>query len=66
MTEFYIELQDAAGTGYGCTDRFTDEALYFEDLDEARLYAKGQVDETYILARVINAQTHRVVDFFQR
>lgn len=65
MTEFYIELQDAAGTGYGCTDRNGDE-MYFEDLDEARLYAKGQVNETYILARVINAQTRRVVDFFQR
>ena len=66
MTEFYIELQDADGTSYGCTDKFTGEAMYFEDLEDARLYAKGQVNETYILARVINAQTGRVVDFFQR
>lgn len=63
MTEFYVELQDAQGTYYGATD-ITDEVVYFEDLDEARLFAKGQLDEQFILARVINSQTHRVVDFF--
>jgi hypothetical protein len=63
MNEYYIQLQDADGTCYGATD-FTDEVVYFEDLDEARLFAKGQLDEQFILARVINNQTQRVVDFF--
>jgi hypothetical protein len=65
MDEFYVELQDAQGTCYGTTDRFTDEAIYFDDLDEARMFAKGQLDEQFILARLINAQTGRVVDFFE-
>lgn len=65
MTDFYIELQDAQGTYYGATD-ITDEVVYFEDLDDARLFAKGQLSEQYVLARVINYQTGRVEDFFQR
>lgn len=65
MNEYYIELQDADGTYYGSTN-FVGEVVYFEELDEARLFAKGQLKEHYILARVINAQTQRVVDFFQR
>lgn len=65
MTEYYIELQDAQGTYYGATD-ITDEVVYFEDLDEARLFAKAQLDEQYILARVVNDQTGRIMDFFQR
>lgn len=67
MTEFYVELQDAAGTCYGTTDSWTDEALYFEDLDEARMYAKGQLVEPIVLARVIEVgHRGRVVDFFGR
>lgn len=65
MTEFYVELQDAAGTCYGTTD-MNDEVLYFYDLDEARMYAKGQLDDTYILARVIDADRKQVVDFFKQ
>ena len=66
MTEFYVELQDADGTCYGTTDAWTDQTVYFEDLDEARMFAKSQLDDTYILTRVINADNGRVVDFFQR
>ena len=67
MTEYYVELQDARGTAYGTTDPWTDETLYFEDLDEARMFAKAQLDNTYILARVIESgHRGRVVDFFQR
>lgn len=66
MTEFYVELQDADGTAYGTTYHGTDEAIYFEDLEEARLFAKSRLDETYILARVINSDNGRVVDFFQK
>jgi hypothetical protein len=65
MTEYYVELQDADGTCYGATD-ITDEIVYFDDLDEARMFAKGQLKEHYILARVINSKTNRVADFFQR
>ena len=66
MTEFYVEVQDAAGTCYGTTDPWTDETLYFEDLEEARMWAKSQLDSTYILARVVESGRGRVVDFFQR
>jgi len=66
MTEFYIQLQDADGTCYGTSDPWTDETIYFEELDEARMFAKGQLNEQFILAQVINYQTGRVVDFFQR
>ena len=66
MTEFYVELQDADGTCYGTTDPWTDETIYFEDLDDARMYAKNQVSDEYILARVIEAGRGRVVDFFQK
>lgn len=66
MTEFYVELQDADGTCYGTTDPWTDEPIYFEDLDEAKMYAKSRLDEYAILARVIETTRCRVVDFFQR
>jgi hypothetical protein len=66
MTEFYVQLQDADGTCYGATDPWTDETIYFEELDEARMFAKGQLDEQFILAQVIDTQTNRVVDFFQK
>jgi hypothetical protein len=64
MTEFYVELQDANGTCYGATD-FTGEVAYFDDLDEARMFAKAQLDEQFILARVVNDQTGRIMDFFK-
>jgi len=64
MTEFYVQLQDADGTGYVATG-FTDEVVYFDDLDEARLFAKDQLDDEFILASVITDKG-RVVDFFQR
>lgn len=65
MNEFYVELQDRDGTYYGTTD-WHDEPLYFEELDDARMYAKDQLDDQYILARVIDTGSGRVVDFFQR
>jgi len=66
MIEYYVELQDSNGTCYGTTDAWTDEALYFDDLDDARMYAKGKLDDQFILARVIEAGRGRMVDFFQR
>jgi hypothetical protein len=64
MTEFYVELQDANGTYYGTID-FTGEAAYFDDLDEARMFAKAQLDEQFILSRIVNDQTGRIIDFFE-
>ena len=69
MTEYYVELQDANGTGYGTPDKWTDEDMYFEDLDEARMYAKSCLSQSddCILARVIEAGgLSRVVDFFEK
>jgi len=63
MNEYFIELLDANETAYGCTDLNGDE-MYFEDLEEARLYAKGQVNEIYTVVKVIDAGTHHVVDYF--
>lgn len=65
MTEFYVELQDVDGTYYGATLPWTDQVLYFEDLDEARLFAKSQLGGEHILARVIDAGRGRVVDYFK-
>lgn len=66
MTEFYVELQDANGTGYCTTYPFSDETIYFEDLEEVRMYAKSRVSDEYILARVIESGRGNVVDFFQK
>lgn len=66
MSEFYVELQDSDGTAYGTTDPWTDETLYFDDLEEARLFAKGQLYDNVVLARVVDEVSGRVVDFFQR
>ena len=67
MTEFYVELQDADGTCYGATDS-TGEIAYFDELDEARLFAKAQLNDEFILSRVIGVgnDRSRVMDFFQR
>lgn len=62
--QYYVEVQYADGTCAFCADR-NDDPLYFEDIRDACLYAKGQIDETYVLARVINAQTRRVENFFK-
>lgn len=66
MTEFYVELQDRDGTCYVATVQGSVATIYFEDLDDARMYAKNQVGEQYVLARVIKAGRGRVVDFFQK
>jgi hypothetical protein len=65
MTEFYVDVQDADGTCYVTTDPRADETIYFDDLDEARMFAKAQLDEQFILSRVIDDRS-RVMDFFQR
>lgn len=66
VNEFYVELQDKNGTCYGTTDPWTDEAITFDDIDEARMYAKGKLDDQFILARIVETGKNRVVDFFQR
>jgi len=66
VREFEVQLQDADGTCYGTTCPWTNETIYFEDLDEARVYAKNRVSEQYTLAQVIEVGRGRVVDFFQR
>ena len=63
--EYYIELQDAEGTGYLYTDNI-DNQIYFEDLDEARMDAKSSLKDDIVLARIIDVQTCRVVDFFEK
>lgn len=67
MTEFYVELQDADGTCYGATN-WRGEVAYFDDLEEARLFAKAQLNDEFILTRVISVgnDRSRVIDFFQR
>jgi hypothetical protein len=64
MNEYYIELQDAQGTGYGCTDIAGNE-MYFEDLNEARLFAKSKLKDHIVMTRIIDVQTNDVVDFFE-
>lgn len=65
MDEFYVELQDTDGTYYGTTD-WHDEPIYFDDIDDARMYAKDQLDDRYIVARIIDSANQRVVDFVKR
>lgn len=65
MSEYYVDLEDANGTSYGTVDR-NDEVIYFDDIDEARMYAKDQLSEEYIVVKVIDAGSKRVVDFFKR
>lgn len=65
MSEYYVELQDIVGTYYGITD-WHDEPLYFEDIDDARMYARDQLDDRYIVARIIDSANQRVVDFFKK
>jgi hypothetical protein len=65
MSEYYVDLQDANGTSYVTVDR-NEDVIYFDDLDEARMYAKDQLSEEYIVTRVIDASSKSVVDFFKR
>lgn len=64
MNEYYIELQDTRGTGYIADDRYGD-AIYYEDIVEARLAAKGNLNDQFVLARIIDVQTRQVVDCFK-
>lgn len=56
--EYFIHLEDADSTGYGA------DIEWFEDLDEARLYAKSQVKGDIVLVKICT-QGGDVVDFFQ-
>jgi hypothetical protein len=55
MEEYYIELLDENGTGYGCAD-IVGNQVYFEDLEESKLFCKCRVDETYVVSRVIDSK----------
>jgi hypothetical protein len=63
MTEYYIELQDAQGTCFCSTD-IRDDVIYYDDLDDARMDAKNSLSDFFVVSRIIDTQTKRVVDFF--
>ena len=54
--EYSVLLYDAVGTGYGA------DVESFDDLDEARLYAKGQLDDFIVVTKV--REDGNVVDFW--
>jgi hypothetical protein len=54
--EYSVLLYDAVGTGYGA------DVESFDDLDEARLYAKGQLDDFIVVTKV--CEDGNIVDFF--
>ena len=54
--EYSVLLYDADGTGYGAV------VECFDDLDDARLYAKGQLDDFIVVTKV--CEDGNVVDFF--
>lgn len=56
--EYFIHLEDADGTGYGA------DIEWFEDLNEARLYAKSQVKGHIVVVKICSPGGD-VVDFFQ-
>ena len=58
-TDYEVVLEDANGTLY-CA-----EHSYFDDLDQARLYAKSQLSEEIVCVK-ITTDRGDVVDFFQR
>jgi hypothetical protein len=60
---YTIELQDANCTGY-CHTGMDGEALWYDDLDEARLDAKCQLGEHIVLVRIFDNKD-RLVDFFK-
>ena len=54
--EYSVLLYDTDGTGYGA------DVECFDDLDDARLYAKGQLDDFIVVTKV--CEDGNVVDFF--
>ena len=54
--EYSVLLYDAVGTGRGAG------VESFDDLDEARLYAKGQLDDFIVVTKV--REDGNVVDFW--
>lgn len=68
MTKFYVELQDNEGTCYGTTYPRSNETMYFDDLDEARMYVKSKMNtlDWVTVARVIETGRRGVRDYFVR
>ena len=60
---YTIELQDANCTGYCHTD-MDGAAIWYEDLDEARLDAKNQLGEHIVVTRIFDNKD-RLVDFYK-
>jgi len=54
--EYSVLLYDAVGTGRGA------DVESFDDLDDARLYAKGQLDDFIVVTKV--REDGNVVDFW--
>ena len=54
--EYSVLLYDAVGTGRGA------DVESFDDLDEARLYAKGQLDDFIVVTKV--REDGNVIDFW--
>ena len=54
--EYSVLLYDAGGTGRGA------DVESFDDLDDARLYAKGQLDDFIVVTKV--REDGNVVDFW--
>ena len=65
MTEYWIDLQDKDGTSYGHCYPNTNYQCFYEDLDEARMDAKSLLRDEIVLARVVDYNTGRIVDFFE-
>lgn len=59
--EYYIGLRDVEDTYHICRD-IAGEVVYIEGLDEARAYARNQLDSVYILATIIHSGSGEVVD----
>jgi hypothetical protein len=62
-TLYCIELQDANETGYCHTD-MDGEAIWYDNLDEARIEAKCLLGEHIVLTRIFDDKD-RLVDFFK-
>lgn len=56
--EYFVHLEDSDGTGYGADHE------WFDDLDDAKMYAKSQVRGEIVLVKVCT-RGGDVVDFFQ-
>ena len=67
--EFYVLLEDSDGTCYGTYYPHSDEPIYFDDLDEARMYAKSRLEalDCVTVASVVETSgRRRVMDYFVR